>query len=52
MLYKSSPKKLLQVIESMIIGGAQKSASSLMKMPGVEVELVTYEQLDDSLTQP
>ncbi len=51
MLYKSSPKKLLQVIESMIIGGAQKSASSLMKMPGVEVELVTYEQLDDYLTQ-
>jgi glycosyltransferase involved in cell wall biosynthesis len=51
MLYKSSPKKLLQVIESMIIGGAQKSASSLMKMPRVEVELVTYEQLDDYLTQ-
>jgi glycosyltransferase involved in cell wall biosynthesis len=51
LLYKSSPKKLLQVIESMIIGGAQKSASSLMKMPGVEVELVTYEQLDDYLTQ-
>jgi len=52
MLYKSSPKKLLQVIQSMIIGGAQKSASSLMNLPGVEVELVTYEQLDDYLTQP
>src|SRR5207248_10072690 len=35
----------------MNIGGAQRSASSLMKMPGVETELVTYEQLEKYTTQ-
>lgn len=41
----SSSRTLLQVIENMNIGGAQRSASNLMEIPGVEVDLITYEQL-------
>ncbi len=39
------PKTLLQVIQNMVIGGAQRSASGLMDLPDVETSLVTYEQL-------
>ena len=46
MLLKFSTPKLLQIIDNMNIGGAQRSASSLMRMPGVEVELSTYETLN------
>lgn len=43
----SSLRTLLQVIENVNIGGAQRSATNLMKISGVDVHLVTYEQLAD-----
>ena len=42
---KSSCKTMLQVIQTMIIGGAQRTASRLMRLPGFDVELITFDQL-------
>lgn len=44
---KPSIPTLCQIIENMEIGGAQRTASGLMKLPGVEVDLVTYGQLSE-----
>ncbi len=46
----SKRRSLLQVIENMLIGGAQRSASLLADLPNVDTTIVTYDQLS-SLNQ-
>lgn len=43
----SASPTLLQVIENMNIGGAQRSATNLLEISGVDVHLATYDQLPD-----
>ena len=40
-----SQRTLIHVIQNMEIGGAQRSASSLLDLPGVQTDLITYEQI-------
>jgi len=37
---------LLQLIQNMVVGGAQRTASRLMNLPGITVELATYDQIN------
>jgi hypothetical protein len=37
---------LLQIIQNMVVGGAQRTASRLMNLPGITVELATYDQIN------
>ena len=49
MLSSNLPKTLCQIIENMEIGGAQRTASNLMKIPDVQMVCITYDELDKGI---